>query len=216
VSSALRSPFGLLSSRRADKLYLASSANTSVDSQLHRLTFSPSGPSVSLDGSVKLLDMRQVVAVTENPSDGTLYVLGFQAPEIPEDLSTDDPLYEKYFSNSSSIFTSPRWAQIPASVEWSSSVPVEISGYAVNGSDLALPISAVFVPGGAPVDFDADGDVDLGDFNVFQGCFNGPNRPPRQTGCDNADLDGDHDVDLGDFNVFQGCFNGPNRPARCE
>ena len=27
-------------------------------------------------------------------------------------------------------------------------------------------------------DLDADGDVDLTDFGVFQGCFNGPNRPP--------------------------------------
>jgi hypothetical protein len=29
-----------------------------------------------------------------------------------------------------------------------------------------------------PADFDHDGDVDLSDFGVFQGCFNGPNRPP--------------------------------------
>jgi hypothetical protein len=29
-----------------------------------------------------------------------------------------------------------------------------------------------------PGDFDADGDVDLEDFAIFQACFNGPNRPP--------------------------------------
>jgi len=28
-------------------------------------------------------------------------------------------------------------------------------------------------------DLDGDGDVDLGDFTVFQRCFNGPNRPPK-------------------------------------
>ncbi|MBN1488409.1 MAG: RHS repeat protein [Phycisphaerae bacterium] len=65
---------------------------------------------------------------------------------------------------------------------------------------------------GSP-DFDGDGDVDLADFNAFQGCFNGPNRPPASAGCDTADFDADNDVDLGDFVVFQAAFNGPNRPA---
>jgi len=64
-------------------------------------------------------------------------------------------------------------------------------------------------------DFDDDGDVDLGDFNVFQTCFNGPNRPPRGACAGNADFDGDNDVDLGDFNAFQACFNGPNRLPAC-
>jgi hypothetical protein len=66
-----------------------------------------------------------------------------------------------------------------------------------------------------PGDFDRDGDVDLTDFAIFQGCFNGPNRPPAQaSGCEDANLDGDAagDVDLSDFAVFQRCFNGPNRP----
>jgi len=67
-----------------------------------------------------------------------------------------------------------------------------------------------------PADFDLDGDVDLGDFNSFQLCFNGPNRPPGAA-CDvAADFDGDADVDLTDFNVFQNCFNGPNRPPGCN
>ena len=64
----------------------------------------------------------------------------------------------------------------------------------------------------ATADFDLDGDVDLNDFAVFQGCFNGPNRPPA-AGCQgDADFDSDQDVDLNDFAIFQGCFNGPNRP----
>ncbi len=65
-------------------------------------------------------------------------------------------------------------------------------------------------------DLDHDGDVDLADFAVFQGCFNGPNRPGRYSGCDAADLDTDLDVDLADFAIFQACFNGPNRPPRCS
>ncbi|HOW19409.1 MAG TPA: hypothetical protein PLC79_10250, partial [Phycisphaerae bacterium] len=62
----------------------------------------------------------------------------------------------------------------------------------------------------------------LGDFSVFQNCFNGPNRPYKLPAGFNKDcycLDvGDNpvvnDIDLSDFNTFQGCFNGPNRPPK--
>jgi hypothetical protein len=68
-------------------------------------------------------------------------------------------------------------------------------------------------------DIDGDGDVDLADFLVFQGCFNGPNRPTL-TGtfpsCACFDTESDFDVDLVDFLSFQACFNGPNRPPACE
>ncbi|MBN1490644.1 MAG: hypothetical protein JXA69_12065 [Phycisphaerae bacterium] len=60
-------------------------------------------------------------------------------------------------------------------------------------------------------DLNYDGDVDLADFSVFSGCFNGPNRAPA-AGCGvTADLDNDSDVDLSDFSLFAQCFNGPNR-----
>jgi hypothetical protein len=64
-------------------------------------------------------------------------------------------------------------------------------------------------------DFDNDLDVDLSDFAVFQGCFNGPNRQPAEGCTGDADFDNDNDVDLSDFGGlgFQVCFNGPNRPA---
>lgn len=67
-----------------------------------------------------------------------------------------------------------------------------------------------------PGDFDRDADVDLGDYRLFEACFNGPNRLPADTCQTDADLDGDHDVDLVDFGRLQGCFNGPNRPPACE
>jgi len=71
----------------------------------------------------------------------------------------------------------------------------------------------------SPGDADADGDVDVNDFAVFQTCFNGPGQPwsggaePAKCACMDRDADGD--VDVNDFAVFQGCFNGPNRPAAC-
>jgi hypothetical protein len=69
-------------------------------------------------------------------------------------------------------------------------------------------------------DIDGDGDIDLGDFSIFQGCFNGPNRPynpppndQRKCACfDVGDNPTVSYVDLADFGAFQGCFNGPNRP----
>ena len=82
------------------------------------------------------------------------------------------------------------------------------------GTPPATPVDGRGCPF-VPPDFDRDGDVDLVDFVVFQGCFNGPNRSYAATNCERADFDADTDVDLVDFKVFQNCFNGPNRPPTC-
>ncbi len=74
-----------------------------------------------------------------------------------------------------------------------------------------LYVSSTAPPIVKVADFDCDGDVDLGDFAVFQTCFNGPNRAPAQSTCSDADFDEDGDVDLSDFATFQTCFNGPNQ-----
>jgi hypothetical protein len=80
----------------------------------------------------------------------------------------------------------------------------------------ATAAGATVGPNGcAPGDFNGDGDVDLADFTVFQGCFTGPGREPPRADCLVAGLDWNGDVDLLDFVVFQGCFNGPNRPPKC-
>jgi len=80
------------------------------------------------------------------------------------------------------------------------------------GTPAGAAVNGVGCP---PADFDADGDVDMADFMVFQDCFNGPNRAPAQASCGAADADGDADVDVADFLKFQDCFNGPNRPPKC-
>ena len=84
-----------------------------------------------------------------------------------------------------------------------------------NIDNLEFVLTSVAPPVPIPSDFDEDGDVDVGDFGVFQACFNGPNRQPAADGCSPTDLDGDGDVDLMDFGVFQACFNGPNHPPAC-
>ncbi|UCG33651.1 MAG: hypothetical protein JSU68_03255, partial [Phycisphaerales bacterium] len=67
--------------------------------------------------------------------------------------------------------------------------------------------------GGAPGDFDADGDVDLNDFATFANCYHGSaiTVPPgscSQSEFEACDMDDDLDVDLGDFATFANCYTG--------
>ena len=63
-------------------------------------------------------------------------------------------------------------------------------------------------------DFDGDGDVDLGDYEQFLACLNGPNVTTPPPSCSpeqfvRADLDGDGDCDLADAASFADRFTGP-------
>jgi hypothetical protein len=89
---------------------------------------------------------------------------------------------------------------------YTGTVTVGASGARNNPQTVAVTLDVY-----STADFDADFDVDLGDFIFFQACFNGPNRPAGMVECSPADFNGDLDVDLGDFAAFQACFNGPNR-----
>jgi hypothetical protein len=67
------------------------------------------------------------------------------------------------------------------------------------------------------VDADRDGDVDLSDYGVLLGCWNGPNVPwLGDERCAAFDTNRDGDVDLSDFGVFVSCYNGPGRLPSCE
>ncbi|UCG15999.1 MAG: hypothetical protein JSV19_11965 [Phycisphaerales bacterium] len=57
-------------------------------------------------------------------------------------------------------------------------------------------------------DWNADGDVDLADYQAFAGCHLGPTMSVDVT-CTLFDFDGDVDVDVGDFAAFQAAFTGP-------
>ncbi|MHC4443311.1 MAG: hypothetical protein ACYTF1_01970 [Planctomycetota bacterium] len=63
-------------------------------------------------------------------------------------------------------------------------------------------------------DADEDGDVDQGDFAIFQVCYTGANGgvPFEPAYCKCFNRDGDNDVDNADFTAFQDCATGPNIP----
>ncbi|MFH0982840.1 MAG: hypothetical protein V2A79_15060 [Planctomycetota bacterium] len=75
-----------------------------------------------------------------------------------------------------------------------------------------VPDECEVIDGG---DFDADGDVDLSDYQAFAECMAGVGEPPAPPDpeCVDAclgafDFDSDNDVDLEDFFVFQLVFTG--------
>lgn len=112
--------------------------------------------------------------------------------------------------------------QTPPDVPWNAWGDMAVDRAEKQPPRICDPMNPVIVDveggGGGGAVGTGDGDVDLSDFAVFQGCFNGPNRPyagspERQSLCACFDRDDDDDVDLTDFSVFQTCFNGPNRPT---
>ncbi|HOB75109.1 MAG TPA: NHL repeat-containing protein [Phycisphaerae bacterium] len=59
-------------------------------------------------------------------------------------------------------------------------------------------------------DFDGDGDVDQGDYALFEPCLSGP-MVPLANGCEKFDLDRDGDVDQSDYGQMQVRFSGPQQ-----
>lgn len=80
-----------------------------------------------------------------------------------------------------------------------------------SGQVIADPVQITVLP--APGDLDSDGDVDLDDFAILQGCLSGPAVPQTDPGCEQAKMDGDEDVDVDDVTVFLNCLSGPGQPS---
>ncbi len=84
-------------------------------------------------------------------------------------------------------------------------------GKNVSPSVLVLAMDVIEHPRIGP-DLDCDGDVDLDDFVLFEGCLTGLETPlPFEAGsehCRRADVDGDHHVSLADYARFLLCFSG--------
>ncbi len=59
-----------------------------------------------------------------------------------------------------------------------------------------------------PADLDHDGDVDLDDFALLQGCLSGFGIPQPDLACQASDLSGDTCVDASDVALLRGCISG--------
>ncbi|MCP4249060.1 MAG: hypothetical protein GY778_18605, partial [bacterium] len=79
--------------------------------------------------------------------------------------------------------------------------------FSVTFTDGSRGVFVATYPGPLPGDVDGDGDVDLDDYVIFDGCLAGPLARSA------ADSDWDGDVDLDDFTVWQTCLAGPGIPA---
>ncbi|MCP4592465.1 MAG: hypothetical protein GY842_17160, partial [bacterium] len=216
----------LVSALSADVLYLASSINASnsLMTRVYRfnitharttatgLTFTGAvevdQPTPSIcDSQIACDEYVSSIVSLHEASDGTLYVLGFSAPEFGENADLYTIVDE--------MFTTATLASIPAGASWSTSLVgvTSVSADRIIGSDLALPISAVYL-GAVPGDFDGDGDVDLDDYAMFAGCMAGTGVFDPPAGCDladfsSADLDDDSDVDCDDWVLLRDTWTGP-------
>ncbi len=225
ISAEVAGPTSLLVSSLDDKLYLSSSVNASSSglTRVYRYTIDRGAgnpPDLTLDGHLAIDNpttngfnnynngpcghVASVTSIQEDPNDGTLYVVGFTAPKVADDLSTTDPRYGQLFGTESSMLATPTLAVIPASVNGpvlpGDSNPVPAAP--INCDTLSLPLSAVFVPGiGISGDCDNDGDVDAADYACFVNCLAGP-AVIVASACTPFDFDSDQDVDLRDFAAF--------------
>jgi hypothetical protein len=144
-------------SSHGEKLYLASSVydpNDPNDLMTEMYCYSidsanPSKPNLVFDRTIKINCpspntnpslysenrgyISTVTSIAENPADGTLYVAGLTAPKLPAWASWDELPYID------EIFTMPVLAVVQPSIS-------SADAYPIAGSDLALPLSLVWVP----------------------------------------------------------------------
>lgn len=102
-----------------------------------------------------------------------------------------------------------RWLVEPDAVE-RSTASFNAEAFSLNTFlySSAPPTPVPTIPG----DLDSDGDVDQGDFGLFQACYSGGGVPVAAN-CLKADLDRDYDVDLNDLYLLDGCTSGADMPG---
>ena len=163
----------------------------STSSKLYRYALGESNSvaDLVLDSVILIDNMRQITSVAENPKDGSLWVLGFDAPTFNDD--------DIFFDNDP-LFTTPMLAVVSSGA----TTATEITCH-----DLALPLSMAFNTCAASADYEPDGDIDLRDFAAFQNCFRGGSANTKA--CLVFDIDCDQDIDLLDQRALAQRMTGP-------
>jgi len=89
----------------------------------------------------------------------------------------------------------------------------ELSG-TIGQSDAGTMVGGMYALTGGfwfetpPGDCDGDGDVDLADFQAFEGCLAGPDSVAGGD-CRCYDIDRNATVDMADFEAFAAAYTGP-------
>jgi hypothetical protein len=218
TDSNLIGPTGMVVSSFDDKLYLASSTNTSTDltTEIYRFSITRTGEDVNGITYDQKVDVNcpapaicttyptvcdaglgyvtSITSMAASRRDGSLYVTGFTAPRFSDAAKLPSQVTE--------IFTTPMLAVVPAD----SNDPVE--AVEIAGCDLALPFSIASTAledkcGGA--DFGPDGTVNWADLKVAGQYWLETNCAAFDN-CDGADLEPvgnpDGDVDFKDLAVL--------------
>ena len=185
-------PIGMHVSNTTEMLYLASAKNN--PEAISTMVFGLSTDDLSLNRSITISGMGHVTDITEDPTTGKLWVVGFKMEDIPE---YPDPYAEPFYY--------PYLAEIPI---YSNSVQANSLS---DANDLALPFSILWSVSGAfqekcgGADLDDSNEVDFTDFAIlaqywlYSDC-------PTSNDCDGADFEPDGDVDMADLGIFTECW----------
>ncbi len=110
------------------------------------------------------------------------------------------------------------WGGNTASYRWAAAGKYEVRARARPAGSSDDSCSSTFSSAATivvyQVDLDGDGDVDLSDFGILQGCFTRSGESIT-TQCQPADLNRDGQINNADSNLFFPCMAGPDVPHGC-
>jgi len=98
------------------------------------------------------------------------------------------------------------WASTEAQEVWLRNVDRNVAPPGLVWGEIGFRVVRVFRLAG---DGNGDGQVDLADYAILDGCLTGPDGGPMEGSCAPIDFDGDDDVDLQDFAAFQTALSAP-------
>jgi surface antigen len=156
------------------------------------------------------LSLKTATAITQQPSNKAVS-LG-QTAQFTLGGTGDGTLYYQWQKNGSNVTNGGHYSGCTsATLTVSSCNTSDVGSYLCTltagcGSVISNTASLRV---GQPGDFDVDGDVDVEDFGVLQGCLGGA---PTST-CAPSDLNFDSGVNYTDVSRFVGCMSGSSIPA---
>ena len=191
-------PTGMYVSNTTRTVYLAPTLNGAEATSTLLYGFSTEGD-LALERSITINGMGHATGITEDPTTGTLWVVGFRMQDIPEYPTANDP---------------PFWEPYIAEIQTDSNEVEAVSLSDPNsgpGNDLALPLSIIWT---GPThkcgyaDLDESGDVGLSDLCEVALRWLDPNCATSDD-CDGADIDLNGLVNYEDWSLFFDCWLWP-------